>query len=86
MGTICILLGLIIFIASLFGGILAARAYPASPLALTLPGLLPGVNMTVLIIAVVGGIGLLICLTLVLQGLTLNRVNKLIRMHKRHGS
>ena len=86
MGTICILLGLIIFIASLLGSFLAVRAYPTSPLAVTLPALLPNVNMSVVIIAVIAGTGLLICLNLVMHGLTLNRINKLIRMHKRHSS
>ncbi|MBQ8973211.1 MAG: hypothetical protein IJ074_09060 [Clostridia bacterium] len=84
MGTICILLGLIIFIASLLGGFTAARAYLEGGLANAIITLPQGVNAYILFIAVIGGIGLLICLNLVMHGLTYNRVNKLIRMRRHH--
>ncbi|MBE5807480.1 MAG: hypothetical protein E7317_03975 [Clostridiales bacterium] len=83
MGTICILLGLIILLGSLFGGFQAAQAYNTT-IAPTLTNAFGNVNPYVLCIGVCGCIGLLICLNLVMHGITLNRVNKLIRMHKRH--
>ena len=82
MGTICILLGLIILLGSLFGGFQLAQVY-AETLAPTFENLFGGVNPNVLCIGVCGLIGLLICLNLVMHGLMLNRVTKLIRMHKR---
>lgn len=76
MGTICILLGLIILIAFAGAGFLVSNAVVGNELYMSLLGL---TDPTVLYVAVVGAcafIGLLICLSLVMNGLIYNRVCK----------
>ena len=82
MGTICILLGLIIFFGSLFLGFAAANVLSGviATLASSMVSL-PAGSMEVYIVSVgvCGFIGLLICLNLVMHGLTYNKVCKLAR-------
>jgi len=83
MGTICILLGLIILLCSLGLGCVGANYYLASPLSVTLQSLPsdPAVVYAIFV-GICGFIGLLICLNLVMHGLTYNKVKKLLR--RRH--
>ena len=87
MGTICIFLGLILFIGSLIGGFACARvAVQALPTlqatftALSLPQ--SASTYYIIFLAIFGFIGLLLCLNLVMHGLTYNKVVKLIKMHR----
>ncbi len=82
MGTICILLGLIIFLGSLFVGFVAASSM--SSMVAMLSASMVGMNIGateiyIAVIGVCGFIGLLICLNLVMHGLTYNKVCKLCR-------
>ena len=80
MGTICILLGLIIFLGSLFLGFAGAGAYLNSAIAQTFVTISANATQTyILFVGVCGFIGLLICLNLVMLGLIYNRVRKLGR-------
>lgn len=80
MGTICILLGLIIFCVFVLGGC-ACGASLANMIcnAFVVYSQNKGLIMAA-IIAVFALIGLLICLNLVMHGLTYNKVNKLYRL------
>ncbi len=78
MGTICILLGLIIFCIFTLGGCFAATRIVEM---YTRMFALPNQNMVIgLIIAVFAMVGFLICLSLVMHGLTYNKVSKLYRL------
>jgi len=80
MGTICILLGLIIFLGSLFLGFAGAGVFLNSALAQTFVTISASATQTyILFVSVCGFIGLLICLNLVMLGLTYNKVRKLSR-------
>lgn len=82
MGTICILFGIIIFLASLFGGFsLAGLILPLAP---QYSSIIPQDPFTLyaICIGVIGFIGLLICLNLVMLGWTFNKVSKLQRRAK----
>ena len=80
MGTICIFLGLIIFLCSIGLGCVAANYYLASPLLSTFAAL-PSEPLEVYLICagVLGFIGLLICLNLVMHGMTYNKVQKIYK-------
>lgn len=79
MGTICILFGLIIFLASIFLGFAASNWINVN-LASSLVGMFPGqTEIYMIVVGVCGFIGLLICLNLVMHGLTYNKVCKLSR-------
>lgn len=85
MGTICILFGLIIFLGSLFLGFAGANWLLSSSLATALVGVVPSEAQTYLIfVGLCGFIGLLICLNLVMHGLTYNKLVKLNRRLKHH--
>ena len=89
MGTICIFLGLIIFLGSIFLGFAAARALLRSQLVASAPNFFPFLTSPttthIIIVGVIGFIGLLICLNLVMHGLTYNKVCKLKRsIRNRH--
>lgn len=82
MGTICILLGLIIFLGFVFIGFIAANAL--APLVTSLSGSLVSMSISntelyVIVVGIFAFIGLLICLNLVMHGLTYNKVCKLAR-------
>ena len=80
MGTICILLGLIIFLASLFLGFAGANFFLSSAFAQTFVALSANpVQTYILFVGICGFIGLLICLNLVMLGKIYNKVCKLGR-------
>lgn len=80
MGTICILLGLIIFLGSIFLGFAGASAFLSSTFAQTFATLAANSTQTyIVIVGVCAFIGLLICLNLVMLGKTYNKVCKLSR-------
>ena len=87
MGTICIFLGLILFIASPFGGFMFAKAFIEkyqfwqSTLTSVFPALTDG-QVYGVCIGVACFIGLLICLNLVMHGLTYNKVAKLLKARR----
>ena len=83
MGTICILFGLIIFLVSIFLGFAAANWVWVN-LAYSLVGIFKDQTETYLVVAgICAFIGLLICLNLVMHGLTYNKLSKLMR-HRNH--
>lgn len=77
MGTICILLGVIILLASAFLGLTLTRTYLTSTLPVSLAALPQGTTAYIVIIGVCVFIGLLICLNLVMHGLSYNKLKKL---------
>ena len=84
MGTICILFGLIIFLASIFLGFTASN-WVWSTFAPSLVGVFKDQTQTYIgVVGVCGFIGLLICLNLVMHGLTYNKLNKLSRHNRYH--
>lgn len=93
MGTICILLGIIFLIAFVLGGVFCANGISAAVAGLGqwflknhLTGIaedLSNIDIPpVIIIGIFSFFGLLICLNLVMHGLTYNKVRKLSR--RRH--
>lgn len=83
MGTICILLGVIILFGSAFLGVLLTRSYLTSTLPISFTELPQGTDAYLLIIGICAFIGLLICLNLVMHGLTYNRIGKLEKNTKK---
>ena len=79
MGTICILLGLIIFLASILLGFSGANYISTSPLSTAWTAIPSGTELYIIVVGICGFIGLLICLNLVMHGLTYNKVCKLSR-------
>lgn len=77
MGTICILLGVIILLGSAFLGLTLTRTYLTSTLPVSLAALPQGTTAYIVIIGVCVFIGLLICLNLVMHGLSFNKLKKL---------
>ena len=87
MGTICILLGLILLVLATFGGFLVSHAIISNELYMSLLGLTSGGKVYAIVVGACAAIGLLICLALVMSGLTYNRVSKnyeLLRRITRH--
>ena len=76
MGTICILLGLIIFIAFTGAGFLLSNVVLSNELYMSLLGLKDPTMLYVIVVGACAFIGLLICLSLVMNGLIYNRVCK----------
>lgn len=81
MGTICILLGLIIFIGSFFLGAALYNAYVVEIVS-SLTSFPQGASVMAAFIGVCAFIGLLICLNLVMHGKTYNKICKLERKLK----
>ena len=87
MGTICILLGIIFFIAFVMGGVFFAPKImdTIQSLAVTFTNLASvaesPVKVYAIVIGIFGFIGLLICLNLVMHGLTYNKLRKLGKRH-----
>lgn len=77
MGTICILLGVIILLGSAFLGLTLTRTYLTSTLPVSLAALPQGTTAYIVIIGVCVFVGLLICLNLVMHGLSYNKLKKL---------
>ena len=87
MGTSCILLGLILLVMSTFGGFLLSHAIISNDLYMSLLGMGSGFKVYGAVVGACFAIGLLICLALVMSGLTYNRVSKnyeLLRRITRH--
>ena len=84
MGTICILLGVIILLGSAFLGLTLTRTYLTSTLPVSLAALPQGTTAYIVIIGVCVFIGLLICLNLVMHGLSYNKLKK-IEQNSRKG-
>ena len=76
MGTICILLGLILLIAFTGAGFLASNLVLSSEVYTTLLHINDPTMIYVVLVGVCAFIGLLICLSLVMNGLIYNRVCK----------
>ena len=83
MGTICILLGLILLILATLGGFLISHAVISNELYMSLLGLSAGTKVYAVIVGACFGVGLLICLSLVMNGLIYNRVGKNYQQIKR---
>ncbi|MGN0802320.1 MAG: hypothetical protein ACI4MF_06965 [Candidatus Faecivicinus sp.] len=79
MGTICILLGLIVFLGSIFVGFAGASSFLNSTLAMTFGITASGTETYIIVVGICAFIGLLICLNLVMHGLTYNKISKLDR-------
>ena len=78
MGTICIFLGIIFLIAFTAGGVLLSNSILANSLYLSLLGMSNTPSSTIYLI-VTGAcfvIGFLICMNLVMHGLTYNKLGK----------
>lgn len=83
MGTICILLGLILLVLATFGGFMLSHTIISNELYMSLLGMTAGGKVYAVVVGMCFGIGLLICLALVMSGLTYNRVNKNYELLKR---
>ena len=83
MGTICILLGLILLIGCTGVGFFASNAVVSNELYMSLLGMSNASMVYVAIVGLCALIGLLVCLSLVMNGLTYNRLGKLMAMHKK---
>lgn len=84
MGTICIFFGLIIFLCSIGLGCVGANLYLNSELLAafqTLPS--DPVQVYAICVGICGFIGLLLCLNLVMHGLTYNKLVKINRRLRR---
>ena len=80
MGTICILLGLIIFFGSIFLGFAGANAFLSSQLVASFVNFATSTTEVYIIaVGVCAFIGLLICLNLVMLGMIYNKTRKLAR-------
>ena len=79
MGTICIFLGIIFLIASTACGVLLCNSILANSLYLSLLGMsnTPSLTLYLIVVGICFVIGLLVCLNLVMHGLTYNKVCKI---------
>ena len=85
MGTICILLGLILFIGCIGGGFFAANAVLSNQIYMTMLGITSSTTVYIAVVGLFALVGLLMCLSLVMNGLIYNRLNKLgAALKKRH--
>ena len=76
MGTICILLGLIIFIIFIVAGFIASNAILGNITFMSLLAMNSNFQVYLVVVGACAFIGLLICLSLVMSGLIYNRVCK----------
>ena len=76
MGTICIFLGIIFLIVFTAGGVLLSNSIVANSLYMSLLGMSSTSMIYLAVISACFVIGLLICLNLVMHGLTYNKVCK----------
>ncbi len=79
MGTICIFLGIIFLIAFTAGGVLLSNSILANSLYLSLLGMsdTPSSTLYLIVVGACFVVGFLICLNLVMHGLTYNKVCKI---------
>lgn len=82
MGTICILFGLVIFLCSLGTGFAAARWFLNSMYYRAFESLPSSGEIIVIVVGAFAFVGLLLCLNLVMHGLTYNKLCKLERRKK----
>ncbi len=83
MGTICILLGIICLILFTAGGFFISNAILSNSTYMSLLTLSSSSSVYLPVVGVCFAIGLLICLNLVMHGLTYNRVNKTYALLKK---
>ena len=76
MGTICILLGLILLVLATLGGFLISHAIASSELIMSLMGMSSVSTVYAVTVSACFVVGLLICLSLVMNGLIYNRLSK----------
>ena len=76
MGTICILLGLILLIAFTGVGFFASNLILSNELYMSLLAIQDATTVYLAVVGVCAFVGLLICLSLVMNGLIYNRVMK----------
>ena len=76
MGTICIFLGIIFLIVFTAGGVLLSNSILANSLYMSLLGMSSVSSIYLVVVGACFVIGLLICLNLVMHGLTYNKVCK----------
>lgn len=79
MGTICILLGFIVFLGSILLGFVGANSLLTSKTYEALVALQNDTQVYIYVVGICALIGLLICLNLVMHGLTYNKICKLSR-------
>ena len=88
MGVISILIGILTFLGMTGGGAILANALVASKdryaQYFTALSNISNTTLLVVTICVCGVIGLLICLNLVMHGLTYMKVSKIYKHYKRH--
>ena len=77
MGTICILLGLIIFILFVVVGFIASNAILSNMTFMSLLAMSSSAQVYLVVVGLCAAIGLLICLNLVMHGLIYNKVSKM---------
>ena len=83
MGTICILLGLIILILFVVAGFIASNAILGNITFMSLLAMNSNVQVYLVVVGLCTAIGLLICLNLVMHGLTYNKVAKMSALLKK---
>ena len=87
MGTICILLGLIILIAFTGVGFFASNLVLSNELYMSLLAITDNTSVYLVVVGLCAFVGLLICLSLVMNGLIYNRVlknNAMLKRRTRH--
>ena len=87
MGTICILLGLILLIAFTGVGVFASNLILSNELYMSLLAIQDATTVYLVVVGVCAFVGLLICLSLVMNGLIYNRVlknNAILKRIARH--
>lgn len=77
MGTICILLGLIIFIIFIVAGFIASNAILGNITFMSLLAMSSNIQVYLVVVGLCAAIGLLICLNLVMHGMIYNKVAKM---------
>ncbi len=83
MGTICILLGIIVLILAILGGFFIAHAIIGNQLYMSLLAISEPAMLYVYVVGALAFVGLLICLLLVMLGMTYNKTCKNNEMLKR---
>ena len=83
MGTVCILLGLIVLILFTFGGFMISHAIIGNQTYMTLLFSGDSTKVYTMVVGLCFAVGLLICLSLVMNGLIYNRVSKSHNLLKR---
>ena len=85
MGTVCILIGIIVLALFFGGGFFIYNAILSNSTYASLMGLkdYPSSTVYIIVVSICFVIGLLICLNLVMHGLTYNRANKTYALLKK---